>query len=340
MFQSLFNQWLIDLKGECMGRVGVADKNTLVKNLLLIEGVSRSGKFFLGKILDGFERIEHFQYISIIEQLPFFVRLGMMKREVVKSLMQSTIDDNARNLQFGRNLNFQASDHSCILKAPRAKEYLERTKLTNPSHIIKNLSRGKMYSTFVVHECMPNIEIFFDVCPAVKIISIQRYPIDLVHSWYLRGWGLRQATDLLATQPCIKKNGIDIPWYACQWKESYNDLSPMDRVIKSINSFFKMGRKCYMGLTDKQKKQILFIAYEDLIEKTDSVVECIAKFLKVKAFDELPEVLKREGCYKILDKNDRKKKIDEIKSKASSQTFKMLMQLTKEYESKGARILL
>ncbi len=48
-----------------MDSVFATEKASLVNNIALIDGFTRSGKFFLAKIVSGLNKIEFFQYIHV-----------------------------------------------------------------------------------------------------------------------------------------------------------------------------------------------------------------------------------------------------------------------------------
>ena len=120
-------------------------RKPLVKNLLLLEGHTRAGKFLLGKVLDGFEQIEHFQYVGLIEQLPFLERLGCISRDAAMSLLQIAVDENAYHLRIGRNLNFRNSDSSSLLKSFFLDRYIPRAFESDNPEIVQEFKKTKRY---------------------------------------------------------------------------------------------------------------------------------------------------------------------------------------------------
>lgn len=310
----------------------VSKRKTLVKNLLLLEGHTRAGKFLLGKILDGFEGIEHFQYMGLIEQLPFLERLGCISREAAVSLLQIAVDENAYHLRIGRNLNLRNDDSTSMLKSFFLDRYLPRAFESDTSKIPVEFKKTKRYSAFVGHETLPNIKIFFDAFPAMKTISIQRHPIDIIHSWWLRGWCQRETCDPLYFQSCINEKGVDIPWFAYSWSRQYQKMNPLERTIMSVCRLEEMSRKSFRALTPLQKKQVLFISHEDLIENSWEVIREIESFLKIKSSGFMPAILKRERCLRELSREAREKKILQIKNNTSPKIFKIMEALSDKYE--------
>ena len=101
-------------------------KNILVKNLVLIDGLGRAGKFFLGKIVSGFENIEYFQYASIFEQIPYLFKLGALSEDAAICLLQNHIDEYHYYRQLGRNLNLRVDDATSIDNSLEKEIYYKR----------------------------------------------------------------------------------------------------------------------------------------------------------------------------------------------------------------------
>ena len=316
------------------------DEKPLVNNLLLLDGFTRVGKFFLGKMLAGIKDVDYFQAISILEQLPVAFRLGALSEGAAIALIRKTLDENAYNQRIGRNLNTRFADASSIYNYPEFEIYLRKTtsnfgeiSLTHDL-IIKDFWSNFRYSFFILHEVLPNIEIYFKAYPNLKMINLIRNPIDVIHSCFLRKWGARFGTDPLSFSPALMGQEVPIPWYAADWQEEYKDLAEIDRVIKCISSLSKMCENSFSKLTLQQKSQIHFIRYENLVENTLFEIESICSFLSTQVSDCLPEILAREKCPKNISIDNRKVKLDYIRSISSTSCYEMMIDLVSEYEEK------
>ena len=109
-----------------MDSVFATEKASLVNNIALIDGFTRSGKFFLAKIVSGLNKIEFFQYIHVIEQLPYIYRLGGVTEDAAIALLRSAVDRHAYDVCFGRHLNLRHEDDSSIFNAPDSNNYFIR----------------------------------------------------------------------------------------------------------------------------------------------------------------------------------------------------------------------
>ena len=314
----------------------VDTKPLLVKNLLLIEGHTRAGKFFLGKILCGFDKIEHYQYESIIEVTGHLEMLKFIPRETAKFLLQLHIDECAYNIRVGRKLNFRLSDNSSLLNSFDMARYVRRAFEERPHHeVLSEFRHDGRYSTFVTHESMLNIKLYFETFPHLKVISIIRHPVDVIHSLYMKGWGKREGQDPISMGPCIATDNTSVPWYAFNWAKQYMKMAQMDRIIYMMKNLSILNQKGYQALSPKEKNRILIIKHENIIQKTDHIIKKIGNFLKVNPQKFMPNLLKREGCYRRILPEGREKKIREIKKKASKEIFEEMMALAQDYEKKS-----
>jgi len=309
------------------------DKCPLVKNLLLLEGHGRSGKFLLGNIVDGFERVEHYQYVSFLEHVSHLQMLGLIQENVAQYLLKLIVDKSAHNMMTGRDLNFRYSDKSSLHKSFDVGRYTERIYAKDsPKEIISNFVKENRLSVFVTHDMMTSLQLFLKTFKGLRVIRLIRHPIDLVHSWYLRKWCMREGKDPTSFQPCFILGNNSVPWHAFHWRNKYLKLPQMDRIIQSLKNLSLIVQKNYQSLTVTQRKKILVINYENLVENTDNVIERIGEFLNSVPLKHMPLILRREKCPVEISSTGREKKIDQIRKKASKKMFKIMMHLAKEYE--------
>lgn len=311
----------------------VAEKAYLVDNVLFLNGITRAGKFLLGKVISVLERVEHFQYVSILEHLPFLVRLGFIEEEAAIASMRVNVDEHAYNMAIGRNLNFRFTDASSLYNAPDFDGYLSRSLSADIQLLLEKFKNSKRLPCFIIHESLQDIPLFYKAFPAIKIIDLNRHPVDLISSWFRRGWGHRHGEDPLSFAPVFDGVKGALPWYATSWKEEYEAMSDADRVIKSVATLIEMGNKAYEKLSAIEKQKILRITYEELVENTPAVVEKMSSFLDMPAKESLPIVMKREKIPRKISLESRREKLLELEQTASKDKIELLYDLSKRYEA-------
>lgn len=315
-----------------MTKTKIGNKIPLVKNLLFIEGVSRSGKFLLANILNGFRGIEPVQQHGLLDQVPFWAKSGLIEQKTAKELIRSEIDTYCYEMLIGRNLNHRRWDKSSIYNAPNYKKYLARSKEKNISKIMVRFAKEKPTSFFIMHELMPNIEIYFETFPELKVISIVRSPVDLVFSWYKRGTVRGYLIDPRIAKATVQGKHGPVLWFMYQWKDVYHQLSEIDRVILSIKTLSNRYETAYKCLPRKYQKRILFVSYEDVLSNSKKIIKTIGDFLNKKPLPEMKLILKREELPAAESPESRSQKSEMIKGVASKKYFTILLKLEKEYE--------
>jgi len=100
------------------------NKPSFVKNPIFIDGFSRAGKLFLGKIVSCLKGIENFQYVSVIEQILYIHKIGSITKNAAIALIKCQVDEYAYNMYLGRNLNFRYDDTTSIYNNLELNNYL------------------------------------------------------------------------------------------------------------------------------------------------------------------------------------------------------------------------
>lgn len=313
-------------------RCDIAAKTYLIDRVLFLNGLTRSGKFLLGKLVACIDTVEYFQYVSALEHLPFLHALGLIDEAAAIALMRIGVDEHAYNYTIGRNLNFRISDASSVYNAPNFDQYVRRS-LTSDTRVLLEASRANpTLPCFIVHETLPNICILYRAFPDLRIIDLQRHPIDLVSSWFLRGWGQRHAEDGLSFAPVIQGPRGGIPWFAESWRQDYDLAAPIDRVIQSIAFLVDRGEEAYANLSPSQQASMIRISYEALVEETEPTVRRLAAFLGAQVMETFAVVAAREGVPHSISAESRARKLAEIARIASPGSLEQLDRLSRRYE--------
>jgi hypothetical protein len=301
---------------------------------VLIDGLGRSGKSMIAPILASFENVEIERIEPIFERIPVLVSFGKISKDAAIQMLQMEVDMKLYESMIGRNTNFRFKDHSSVFNNPFKLEYLKRIFGKDGNVIVEKILNIKPVFQMDVHDTLIHIDIYFEAFGEnVYIIEIVKDPIDIIFSWYMRGWGGRFTTD--PRVGCITyqtKAGI-VPWYNLYIDGEYNELKPMDRIIHLIEGNLKYGFEKYQELSDERRKQILWLVLEEFATNTEENIVRIENFLGVKRTKYTAKQLKKERCPRVIDKEERKKKEDFIKSKTSANAFKKIEGLYEIYES-------
>jgi hypothetical protein len=280
-----------------------------VENVILLDGITRTGKFLLSKIVSEFEGVEFFQSIPVLEQIPYIFELGGVTRDAAVSLIKSSIDYASYNQFLGRGLNHRILDRSSIYNTSDSALYLKRQfeNLDNKD-ILRLMRSDSKYFLFVTHNVLANINIFLDAYQDLKVVYIVRNPVDLVYSWNKKGYGKVNSKDFLTMSPDIERKEGSVPWYYNNWDNEYMGLGEIDLVIKSIKTLLMLTAKKFMSLSSIERSKVHILRYEDLLINPLSELKKIEDFFGKPINCKIKSMLLKEGLpnKSMLDKQEEK----------------------------------
>jgi len=269
-------------------------------------------------------------YYGLLEHVPMLVRMNMMNEDVACGIVQCEIDNFVYDYMVGRNLNFRYSDKSCILSYPKLQDCVYR--MNNGVDVEKEIDENTLVFPFIVHDCFCNLRMFFKLYPRLRVVHIDRSPIGLVYSWYMRGLGKRWGVDPLEFSIVLgDDNSGCVPWFAWEWKDFWKESCEMDRIIKSVLWLNDMNKGFYSSLNHEYREKVFFVNFEELLSKPDFVVRELGYFLDRTARD-LFKVLNYEKLPNNSFNDNYDEKVDVIKSNASGDFFDLVMKAEDEYK--------
>lgn len=308
----------------------IGSKAPLVKEILVLDGITRAGKFAVANLLNHFPRIEPMQYFGLLEHLPYLEKFGLINRQVAKEILRCEVDTHCYEMLIGRNLNMRRGDKSSVYHMADLKNYLKRLKEPDGDAALQKYYQQKLSSFFILHEVMPNIKLYFETFPNLKVISSQRNPVGLVWAWYIRGLGKRFVNDPKLFNIPLRVGKKIVPWFVHHRANEYLKAKEVDRVIIMIDSIFDLSRKGYKKLPQKYKERILPLRYDLLASNPKPGLYQIEKFLGKKAFSSIKNMYHQLGL-PINYLEETKNELAEIKKIATPKYFDLLMKIEKEY---------
>ena len=313
------------------------EKPTLVRNPLIIDGITRSGKFFLGKIISGFNKVEYFQHSFFLDYLSYMTKLGAISQNGAITLLRSVVDQSCYDQSIGRNLNSRVADRSSLYNSPYHEKYFMRSKTDiDREKIVNYLSNKNQIFPFVCHNNLANCDIMFKAFPDLRIIHMLRNPIDIAYSWMNKDYGkteLNSNEDLfkIGLGPSICGKNGPLPWYVNSIKSYYESLNQADRIIATIKTLTNLNIKGYRDLSDVNKNKVLFVKYENLVEATNKIVDTISKFIGNRKSELMDEIIMKEKCPNVIDPKERIKKKNYLMNHATKNYSKILKTLENKY---------
>ena len=304
----------------------------LTDEFILVDGVTRAGKFMLANVVASLERIEFFQYPHLLETVLYFHRLGKIDFYTARELLHLDFNMNTLNMAFGRALNSRKFDLSCIENSIDSEKYKRRAATEDRNLLLSEYKREKRIPFFINHEGLSNMDSLFRIFPKVKVLNALRDPITLIDSWYRRGWGSRIGNDFSVGWASFDYRGSPVPWWAVNWADEYLTVSEMDRCLKSIYTLVSMAKESFERAPNHYKERVLLIAFERIVVDPHAEIKRIEKFLDVKAMNGIAGVLKREKLPRPYDHKKTEVLYRQIKSMIEPKNYELFDQLVKEYE--------
>lgn len=270
-------------------------KAPLTPRLVLVDGLTRSGKMLTAKLVSNFRRMEYFQAFDPVDHIPILWRLGKLDDHTARAFLRMELDAAIYYRAIGRNLNLRRADSSSVHLALNHDEYSRRADDPDSVGAMDRFNRERRYPVFFTHEMLPNVELFFSIVEDLRVVEPVRHPVDLAYSWFRRGWGHRWGADPLAFIPTLESPGGPVPWFAAEQPEDYLAASPVDRIINGILTVLDLARKICDRLAPERHQRIHFVCYERLLSEPERTIEDVAAFLNTEPLDGIADVLAREG---------------------------------------------
>ena len=305
-------------------------------NILFISGLSRSGKSLFCPIISSLNNVENFYIIPLIEEILRLNSLGYIKNDVADYLVKINFNHLIYENSIGRNFNFRRKDWTSIWNYKKTNLYLKRLNLKDGDIAYKRLLKRNSLSPFMLHNGITYSKLLFRNFENVKILHIQRHPIDIIISWLRKNITsnksfLNQRHLFLLLN--IKNKIIPLKYY-----KKYLKLNHLERIIITIENTIMSHKKNYQKLSKKQKKQIFFMNFDNFVTNPNKELKKICKFLKVKKSIMTNLMLKKQNCPRKIKFKLRKRNLTKIKKNLTYNFQKKIEKLIKQYEIEKIKI--
>jgi len=182
------------------------------------------------------------------------------------------------------------------------------------------------------HNGLWHAEILFSSFPKAKILHMKRNPIDIVYSWISRGYDGNFLLNKRSSDSLVyKHNNEIIPHYAYGWEDKYCSLNGVDKIIHVVDSIRRHHIESYSNLSKKNKKQVLFVGFEDLTLDPESTMSIVTNFLNTTVSKYTQEFLTKERCPRDLDTEAVERKLSVIKGRATQESLDLLINMADDF---------
>ena len=303
---------------------------SIIKDLIIVDGIVRSGKTCVASILSTLQNFEHVEFTEHLDQVIPALNFKKMTLDFAKAYINTCFNETAYNKLLSRKINFRSFDYTGVQNSPIYKKYLNRLKVKEGDQIIRQLKNKNFFFLFLTHEIMMHFNLFNKFNLNYKFFEIYRNPIDNIYTWYKRGWGTRFGEDPRYFNVLIENNKTLLPWY-CAGKESlWKNSSPIQRCTNTVIDLIK--RSVVMQKKYKNNKNIYTINFEEFVSNTDSELKKVLSFLKVKKTKFTNKILLKERCPRNIDLKVRCERLYFIKHHNTVSKMQELNNLISFYE--------
>lgn len=310
----------------------IARKPALCDEVVVVEGLSRSGKKLTCKVLANLQRIEFFSYMSVIENLVHLYYMGHIGKTAAARLIHVQADEQIYERMIGRNLNMRRDDVSCILNAPDPHRYLERADDEDIDGLMQSYRAQGRIPLLHLHFSLNCADVLFEALPGLKIVHIARHPVDIAENWFERGWGRPwDRNPLIFGLTADAGDGV-VPWYACDWPDEYFRLNTSERCSQTVMCLQERNSNWLAAADAGIRDRVHAFAFEHLITDPGPTVDGICDFLGTSPGDALAQLLEEEGCPKPLPVERRRENFERLGETASPEIMARLAEASRAYE--------
>jgi hypothetical protein len=311
----------------------VYEYNLITDKIVFADGISRTGKAMLSNLLLGYENISSIQFINPFEQLmPMYIN-GKITKDAMSGFLKLFFNENIYNYKLSRNINFRYDDLTSIYNTHNPKEFFKNLSKEDGDSVVKELENSNIHFQYQTHDLLTHYSKFLELNIDAILIELFRNPIDTIHSWYKRGWGTRfDNIDPRSGTTLFEYNNKTIPHYAIGKEEYYLGLNPMEKCVFMHNSLQRKSINEYQKLTTLEKKNILLIRYEDILEDPVFETDRIANFLDLKKIPHMQQMMIDAKVPRTINHSKKDSKSKEIASMVSQELFADLVHLSTDYE--------
>jgi hypothetical protein len=295
-------------------------------NLIAIDGITRSGKFWLAELMTYFDRMETILHEPVLDFISIKSYFGELESQSAIDLIRNIVSQKCFNTSIGRYVNFRLGDSSSIYRHPRSSVFLSRVHQIKSQEFenLKTVNLDEVVFPILAHDWMSVWGIQPQALPSMKIIRVERNPIDLVFAWFSTGIGLKE----MSFNHRFIAGEKSIPWFASEFSQDFENQSEIDRIINSVLYLFESSRPVINKLLGLKNGRFLLTSYERMGENLGGEITRISSFIGLSTIPEMKgfvEMQKQKERSKKSLLEARTKKINVLKSMATKECFAKLV---------------
>ena len=313
-------------------KIKLNDSKLISKNIILISGVSRSGKVIFSPIISSLLNCEQFFFSTVSENLIILNSLNKVDFKISKILIRRAINEQIQDKLDGRNLNTKKDDFSSInLFGNKKALYARRSK-----NIIRIKDSNNLYKTqyfpIIFHEALFNLNLIESTFLSPKILNISRHPVDLICSWMRKKYYGEIFKSKRNTVLMYESKNKTIPFYFLGVEKDLRlSKTNEDKIVCMLSNLLTIFKKNYKK--SNLKKNIILMKYDDFVLNPHENLKKICKKFKLKISKETSKIIRKQNCPRKINYDERNSNQIKILNKLTKKNKKILIKMINEHES-------
>jgi hypothetical protein len=309
--------------------------NTFGNDIIIIDGQGRSGKNLISVLLSTMKRVEKMRLDSQIDYIPRYYFFNKMSFDAAVTALLTEFDEKYYYNSISRDVNFRLDDYSGVMKQGKRFEYFKRLFLPADQSAVDRLKEKAPIFQEMTHDGLHVSSLYFAALgQRLKFIHIFRDPVGNVFEQNKRGFGTRIGSDPRELQLTHKWGKYSVPIIVVGREEEYVEGNATERLVLMVDIMFRRNLQGYCDLSEVEKKQVLFIEFEDFLVNPLPYMRQIEEFIGEQFEQGHKRIMRRENVPRTLDSSERTKRIDSINKNISESYRKIFLKLIEDYDKK------
>jgi hypothetical protein len=300
--------------------------------VVLVDGLTRSGKSLLGPILSSFERVEIERMEPDLEWIGDMWHLQKIERDAAVTFLRLAVNRLFYEGLIARNTNFRFGDHSSVWRSPARWRYFKRLIVGERLPLAERVGRERPIFQNMVHHQLMNFSLYEDAFgDRLRMVEMIRDPVDLIDSWMRKRKGELIGSDPLISMVFVRWDRRDLPWYASGWEEQYLASTPLDRVVLLIARKWRLSIDTFRVLTPSQREHLFLVPLEDFVQRPDAYVTGLGAFIGARPTRQTRGALSSQRCPRRYDHGARAARLAQLRAQAGHAAVQALDQMVDEH---------
>jgi len=329
-------------------RYNFSRPNHLSPDLIILDGISGTGKTMVMRFLDSISGVGPAYFDSGFEQMTIGAYLGEIRTDFLRAMLSLHVDQRYYDQAISREINLRVSDLSSIWRSKKRWRYLSQLFMSDRN--LRTVGGTHELTTLfvIVHQLLDstlNLDYTYD--GQIKRILCVRHPYYLYDHWlsYVNNFGTNPR-ELTLT---FGKHGA--PWFLSSEYSNFARFSNMEKAVICISNLFERQDALLAECED-----LFVVDFERFVLGPRDYLSGIESFLG-KKMNSIPSNLRKEclprahinasrnlpiyrkyGADKLKTnlshQDDFAARRDKIMQSVSKKTFKQLESAAHSYESR------